>query len=42
MVNLKYYDSYDYVTAIDCDCYSDHHLQKEVEKGRNVTVIDLT
>jgi len=40
--NLKYYDAYEYVTAIDCDCYSDHHLQKEVEKGRNVTVIDLT
>jgi len=39
---LKYYDAYDYVTAIDCDCFSDAQLQKEADKGVNVTVIDLT
>jgi len=40
--NIKYYDSYEFVSAIDCDAYSDYHLQKEADKGVNVTVIDLT
>jgi len=40
--HLKYYDQYEFVAAIDCDCYSDAQLQKEANKGANVTVIDLT
>jgi len=40
--NLKYYDQYDFVAAIDCDCFSEAQLLREAGKGANVTVIDLT
>lgn len=40
--NLKYYDSYEYVTAIDCDYSSEYHLFNDKYKEQYVTAIDLT